>query len=160
LPPDADPKRLSSCWAYVAAQSTGTISPAMYAEFIHPYNERIVGLFGPRRIYYHGCEDLTPKIDIIATLPGLRRFHVSAWTDLATAVAKFERRVVLEAHVNPGKTVMVDGPAEMREDLRRIVAVAADSVADINLADIQTVRGDPSILTTWAKIAQEVTSGL
>jgi hypothetical protein len=160
LPPNADPKRLSSCWAYVAAQSTGTISPAMYAEFIHPYNERIVGLFGPRRIYYHGCEDLTPKIDIIATLPGLRRFHVSAWTDLATAVAKFECRVVLEAHVNPGKTVMVDGSAEMREDLRRIVAVAGDSVVDINLADIQTVRGDPSILTTWASIAQEVTSGL
>jgi hypothetical protein len=159
LPPEESPKRLSSCWAYITAQTTGAISPAMYAEFIHPYNERITGLFGPRRIYYHGCEDLTPKIDIIKTLSGLRRFHVSAWTNLAVAVEKLGNEVVLEAHVAPGKTLMVDDPAAMRADLQRIVEVAGGTVVDINLGDIQTVRGDPSLLTTWATIAQEVVAG-
>lgn len=159
LPPEESSKRLSSCWAYITAQTTGAISPAMYAEFIHPYNERITGLFGPGRIYYHGCEDLTPKIDIIKTLLGLRRFHVSAWTNLAVAVEKLGNEVVLEAHMNPGKTIMVDGPAEMRRDLQRIVDVAGGCIADVNLADIQTVKGNPSILTMWATIAQEVTTG-
>ncbi|MDA8218052.1 MAG: hypothetical protein M0Z94_10605 [Dehalococcoidales bacterium] len=159
LGPDEPADRLRSCWLYVAAQSTGTISPAMYAEFVHPYNERIVGLYGEHRIYYHGCEDLTPKLDIIAQLPGLRRFDVGAWTDLAACVAKFERRVVLEVQVHPGKTILSADPAEMRRDLERIVSIAGDCIIDVNLSDVETVKGDPSILTTWARIAQEVTGG-
>ncbi|MHB1005434.1 MAG: uroporphyrinogen decarboxylase family protein [Chloroflexota bacterium] len=159
LGPDEPYDKLRSSWAYVTAQTTGAISPAMYAEFIHPYNERITGLFGPQRIYYHGCEDLTPKIDIIRNLSGLRRFHVSAWTNLAVAVEKLGNQVVLEAHVAPGKTLMVDSPVEMRQDLRRLVDTTRGVAVDINLADVQTVRHDPSLLTTWAKIAQDVVSG-
>ena len=156
LGPDESPNKLRSCWLYVAAQSTGTISPAMYAEFVQPYNERLVGPYGPARIYYHGCEDLTPKLDIIAKLPGLRRFDVSAWTDLAAAVRKFERRVVLEVQVHPGKTILEEDPAEWRRELERIVATAGDCVADINLSDVQTVKGDKTLLGRWSQMAQEI----
>ena len=156
LPAEESPRLLRSCWAYIAAQATGTISPAMYAEFIHPYNVRMVGLFGPRRIYYHGCEDLTPKLEILASLPGLRRFDVGAWTDLAACVRKFERRVVLEVQVHPGETLLVHGPAEMRKALEGIVAIAGDCIFDINLSDVETVNGNPNILGEWARLAQEV----
>lgn len=159
LGPDEPPNKLSSCWSYITAQAAGSISPAMYAEFIHPYNVRLATLYGPFRDYYHGCEDLTKKIDIIRTLPGLRRFHVSPWTNLAVAVEKLGNEVVLEAHVNPGKTLMVDDPAEMRKDLQRIVDTTQGVAVDINLSDIQTVRHDPTLLTTWASIAQDVVSG-
>ena len=158
LPADQPPTQLRSCWAYIAAQATGTISPAMYREFIHPYNVRMVGLFGPGRIYYHGCEDLTPKLDIIAALPGLRRFDVSAWTDLAACVRKFERRVVLEVQVHPGDTTVVHDTAGMRKALEQIVSVAGDCILDINLSDVETVNATPSVLGTWATIAQEVVS--
>ncbi len=159
LGPDEPPDRLRSCWLYVAAQSTGTISPAMYAEFVQPYNERLVGLYGEWRIYYHGCEDLTPKLDIIAKLPGLRRFDVSAWTDLAACVRKFERRVVLEVQVHPGKTILEEDPAEWRRELRRLVDLAGDCVADLNLADVQTVKGDRTLLGRWAQMARDVAAG-
>ena len=159
LPPEEPPNRLSSCWLYVAAQTTGTISPKMFAEFVHPYNERVVGLFGKQRIYYHGCEDLTPKLDIIATLPGLRRFDVGPWTDLAACVEKFGRSVVLEVQVHPGRTILSADPAEMRKDIRRILDTARDGIFDVNLSDVETVNGDPAILTTWAQIAQEVAAG-
>jgi hypothetical protein len=156
LPPEEAPDRLHSCWAYIAAQATGTISPAMYAEFIHPYNVRMVDLFGPHRIYYHGCEDLTPKLDIVATLPGLRRFDVGAWTDLAACVQKFERRVVLEVQVHPGDTLLVHDPVEMRKALEGIVAIAKDCIFDINLSDVETVNGNRKALGDWTRLAQEV----
>jgi hypothetical protein len=156
LPPEEPPDRLRSCWAYIAAQTTGTISPAMYAEFIHPYNVRMVELFGPQRIYYHGCEDLTPKLDIIATLPGLRRFDVGAWTDLAACVQKFERRVVLEVQVHPGDTLLVHDLADMRKTLERIVSLAGECIFDINLSDVETVNGNPQVLGEWARLAQAV----
>ncbi len=156
LPAEEAPHLLRSCWAYIAAQATGTISPTMYAEFIHPYNVRIVGLFGPHRIYYHGCEDLTPKLEILASLPGLRRFDVGAWTDLAACVRTFERRVVLEVQVHPGETLLVHDPAEMRKAIEGIVAIAGDCILDINLSDVQTVNGNPNVLGEWARLAQEV----
>ena len=156
LPAGESPHLLRSCWAYIAAQATGTISPTMYEEFIHPYNVRMVGLFGPQRIYYHGCEDLTPKPDIIATLPGLRRFDVGAWTDLAACLRKFERRVVFEVQVHPGEILLVHDPAEMRKTLECIVSLAGDCILDINLSDVETVNGNPNILGEWARLAQEV----
>ncbi len=32
--------------------------------------------------------------------------------------------------------------------------IAGDCVIDINLGDVETVRGDPSVLTNWARLAQ------
>jgi len=116
----------------------------------------MVELFGLHRIYYHGCEDLTSKLDIIATLPGLRRFDVGAWTDLAACVKKFERRVVLEVQVHPGDTLLVHDPAEMRKALEHIVAIAGDCIFDINLSDVETVNGNPNALGEWARVAQDI----
>jgi len=157
LSPSQPPDRLKSCWIYITAQTTGTISPAMYAEFIQPYNERIAALFGEGKVYYHGCEDLGPKIDVIRRLPGLRRFHVSPWTNLPNAVEKLSASMVLECHVNPATTTLSLNPDRMRADVRQVIRDADGACYDINLSDIQTVRNDPRILTEWARIAQEET---
>jgi hypothetical protein len=155
--PDGTPtNRLTSSWVYITAQTTGGISPAMYAEFIQPYNERIARLFGEGRVYYHGCEDLSRKIDVIRALPNLRRFHVSPWTDLRVAVEKLGDTMVLETHVNPATTTLSLDEAQMRRELRAITEVAGDRIVDINLSDVQTVGGDHRILTRWAEIAQEL----
>jgi hypothetical protein len=159
LPTGMPINRLSSCWIYVTAQTTGGISPAMYEEFIQPYNERIAELFGTNKAYYHGCEDLGPKLDIIRRLPNLRRFHVSPWTDLRTAAAKFGDTMVLETHVNPATTTLSLNPERMRAEIRTIIDIAGDLCIDINLSDVQTVSGDPRILTEWARIAQAETGG-
>ncbi len=158
LPPDADPHRLSSSWTYVSAQSMCGISPEMYAEFLQPYHSRLAAEMGEQRVYYHGCEDLTAKIPIIRQLPNLRRFHVSAWTDLASAAEQLGREFVLETHVHTADTLAVHTPEQMRQAFERIMADAGDCVFDINMGDIQTVYGDPSVLTRWAQIAQEVTA--
>jgi hypothetical protein len=158
LPAGTPTDRLKSCWIYITAQTTGTISPDMYAEFIQPYNARIAALFGDGKVYYHGCEDLGPKIDVIRTLPGLRRFHVSPWTDLPNAVDKLGNSMVLECHVNPATTTLSLNPGRMRDEIRRVLHDARGACFDINLSDIQTVGGDPRILSEWARIAQEETA--
>jgi hypothetical protein len=158
LPANAPTDRLESCWIYITAQTTGTISPDMYAEFIQPYNEKIASLFGRGKVYYHGCEDLGPKIDVIRRLPGLRRFHVSPWTDLPNAVDKLGDSMVLECHVNPATTTLSLNPQRMRSEIRQVITGAGNACYDINLSDIQTVGGHPRILTEWARIAQEETA--
>jgi hypothetical protein len=158
LPEGADPGHLENSWTYISAQSLCGLSPTMYEEFLQPYHERLASVMGEDRLYYHGCEDLTPKIPIIRKLPNLRRFHISAWTDLESAVNQLGRDFVLETNVHGPDTMAVHTPSDMRAALRRIMDVAGDAVIDINITDVETTFGTPSTLTTWSEIAQEVTA--
>jgi hypothetical protein len=147
--------RLKEVWAYVSAQSAAPLSPRQYEEFIQPYHERVADLFG--KVYYHGCEDLTAKIDTIAGLPNLRRFHVSPWTNLAVAAEKLGRRFIIEKHVHSPNVLFAFTLDQVRGELRQALDVGRDLVMEIHLSDITTVAGDPERLIRWAAIAQEET---
>ncbi len=158
LRPGERSDRLSSCWWYISAQSLAGLSPAMYADFLQPYHERLAAGLADSRVYYHGCEDLGEKIPIIKKLPHLRRFHVSAWTDLAKAVEELGKEYVLEVHMAYGDVLYAPSPAHIQKNLEQIMTIAGDCILDINLGDIETVRGNPDVLANWARIAQEVTA--
>jgi len=155
LPAGADPTRLTSGWMHIGAQSMCGLSPAMYEEFVQPYHDRLAEYAGDHRVYYHGCEDLAAKIPAIRNLPNLRRFHVSPWTDLESAVEQLGSDFVMEVVPHPD-TLSAQTPAEMRAVLERIVEVADGCVFDICLGEIETTYGNPSVLTTWAQVAQDV----
>ena len=155
LPTDEDTHKLKFCWPTVAAQSTVGLSPTMYAEFVQPYHNRLAATLGEDRVYYHGCEDLTKKIPSIRTLPNLRRFHVSPWTDLESTVEQLGTDFVLEVVGHPD-VLHVMTREQMRADLERMMDIAGDYIIDLNLGEIETTFGNPSVLTTWAEVAQEV----
>ena len=67
------------------------------------------------------------------------------------------RDFMLETHIAYADVLYTHTPAQMRAALERIMETAGDCVLDINLGHIETVRGDPSVLTNWARLAQEVT---
>ena len=157
LPAGVGDDRLSSCWWYISAQSLAGLSPAMYADFLQPYHERLSAALADNRVYYHGCEDLSRKIPIIKRLSNLRRFHVSPWTDLETAVEQLRNDFVLEVHMSYADVLFALTGAQIRERLDEIMKIAGGCVIDINLGDIETVKGKPDVLTNWARIAQEVT---
>jgi uroporphyrinogen-III decarboxylase len=155
LPAGSDTNRLAYCWPTIAAQSMCGISPAMYEEFVQPYHARLAAVVSEHRVYYHGCENLTAKIPVIRRLPNLRRFHVSAWTDLGAAANRLGREFVLEVCNHP-ETLAVQSENQMRKDVKKIMEIAGDCIIDINLGEIETVFGNPSVLSTWARVAQEV----
>ncbi len=62
---------------------------------------------------------------------------------------------VLEVVAHPD-TLHVQTESEMRAWLERTMEIAGDSILDLNLGEIETVFGDPSVLVRWAEIAQDV----
>jgi hypothetical protein len=156
--PDLDPTRpcLRHEWAYISAQTSSGLSPGMFAEFVHPYNVRLARYFSNQTVYYHGCEKLDHKLDVLANLPNLRRFHVSPWSSVEAAREKFQGTVVLEVHAHPGRVFFGYSPREMKQEIQRLVSAAEGVPLDMNLSDIHSVNGDPRLLTRWAEAAQEV----
>jgi hypothetical protein len=151
---DGPPDRLSSCWAYVHAQSAASLSPAMYAAFIQPYNAEVASLFG--RVYYHGCEDLSAKCRVIKDLPNLRLFHVSPWTPVEPVVGCFGATVALEVHSHPTNVLFGWDADQTRADLMQRHRAAEGVPHVLKLCDVETVGGHPEKLALWARLAREV----
>jgi hypothetical protein len=158
IPSDFNPARplLRHEWAYISAQTSSGLSPEMYAEFVHPYNVRLARYFSNQTVYYHGCEQLDHKLDVLASLPNLRRFHVSPWSSVEAAREKFQGKVVLEVHAHPGRVFFGYTRREMMEEVERLVFDAQGVPIDINLSDIHSVNDDPRLLTRWAEAIQDV----
>lgn len=146
---------LSDEWAYVSAQSAAGLGPAMFDRFAHRFNRRLAELFTKDTVYFHGCERLDHKLDVLATLPHLRRFHVSPWSSVAAARDKFRGAVVLEVHSHPGKVFFTMSPSDMRREIRSLIDSAQGVPLDLNLSDINSINSQPSTLTAWSSIAQE-----
>jgi len=147
--------RLEDEWAYVSAQTSAGLGPAMYAELVHPYNCRAAELFDDN-VYYHGCEPLDGKFETLRSLPNLRRIHVSPWSSPAVAREVFGRTAVLEIHAHPTEVFFSHTPETMREELRRKLDLAGDCRLDLNLNDIHSINGNPDTLTRWAQTALEL----
>ncbi len=153
-PPPGPMNRLSSSWAYLSAQSSAPLGPAMFAEFVQPYLDRFAGLFW--KVYYHGCEDLGKKAATLKDLPNLMHFHVSPWTDVKEALTHLRgRRLALEVHAHPTNVLFVWGKKDIREEARRRMSEAAEMPFDYVLCDLQTLEGAEGKLELWCDVAME-----
>lgn len=144
---------LADEWAYVSGQTSSGLGPNMYEQFVNVYNCRIAELYGRKTVYYHGCECLDQKLDSIARLPNLRRHHVSPWSSVRKAVAKYQGSVVLEVHVHPTEVVFNASREEMQAEIARLVKEAEGHPMCLNLSDIHSLAGNPATLKYWAEAA-------
>jgi len=142
-------------WTYISAQTSAGLGPDQYAEFVYPYNARLAEFYTEQTVYYHGCECLDRKMEILRDLPNLRRFHVSPWSSVAKAAETFKGSAVLEVHDHPGKTFFLTDKKEMKKPIRDLVDRADGHPMDLNISDIHSFNDDPGLLTQWAECAQE-----
>jgi hypothetical protein len=143
-------------WAYISAQTSSGLGPQAYERFVNVYNCRIAELYTNKTVYYHGCERLDQKLDSIARMPNLRRYHVSPWSSVKLAAKKFQGSVALEVHVHPTEVMFNASREQMRDEISRLVKEAEGHPMCLNLSDIHSLAGNPATLKYWAQEAQEV----
>lgn len=142
-------------WVYLSAQTSAGLGPPQYAKLVQPFTERHARYFTDQTVYYHACECLDHKMDVIAGLSNLRRYHVSPWSNLGLAVEKFQGQMVLEAHDHPGETFFCATKDEMRQRIRSLFEQSQGHPMDVNISDIHSFNDDPALLTQWAQLARE-----
>ena len=148
-----NPNIMKNCWAYVHAQSSGIISPDMYAEFVHPYNVKVAQLVG--KVYYHGCEDLAQKCTTIKDLPNLRLFHISPWTEVEPVIGKLGKEFAYEVHSHPTNVLYTYSKEDITEELKRRNEPAREFAHSIVLADVETAVDHIDKLKYWVASAKE-----
>lgn len=157
--PGFDPAkpRAKDLWTMGMAQIFSSVSPAMHKEFDIDYAVLFYKRFG--LVYYGCCEPLDGKMDIVRTIPNLRKISMSPWVDVERGAAGIGRDFVFSRKPSPaflaGPTWQ---PAAVEEDLRatRDACARHGCPLEFILKDISTVAYQPQNLWEWEKIAMRV----
>ena len=157
--PGYDPARVRAAdlWTFGMAQIFSSVSPAMHEEFeidyVRPWYER----FGLG--YYGCCEPLDRKIDLVRTIPNVRKVSMSPWVNVQRGAEAIARDFVFSRKPSPAlvATDTMDEDA-VRADLAETLDAcrASGSPVELILKDISTVRYEPQRLWRWAQIAREL----
>ena len=142
-------------WGYSTAQIFSGVSPKMHEEFALQYEKRWLEQFG--LTYYGCCEPLHDKIEILKSIPNLRKISVSPWADVEKTVEKTDGKYGLSYKPNPNVFATDEwNPAQVRKDLSEVLDKMRGCVVEVIMKDISTVRYKPQRLWEWCEIAMDL----
>ncbi len=103
------------------------ISPALYEEFVLPYERELAEYFGGID-YWHSCGDCTKLLPLLARISKLRMMDVGPWTKLQPAVELFGKRSgsSIMKRLHPVSEVLMATEEQMRSRLLQVKATCYD----------------------------------
>jgi hypothetical protein len=158
-PDFAGPVRTRDMWGFAESQETVGVSPAMFGEFVFPFQLPILERFGLN--CYGCCEPLDKRWPLVKQIPHLRRVSVSPWANLAQMAEYLGGDYILSLKPNPAYLAMEAFDEErIRADLRRDLHIARNCRVEVIMKDNHTLRNDPRRATRWVQIAREEAEAL
>ena len=148
--------RLKDMWGFCESQETVSVDPALFAEFVLPYQMPILQRFGLN--CYGCCEGLDSRWDYIKHIPNLRRVSVSPWANEAKMAEQLGSDYIWSRKLNPAKLAMADmDTRSVRAELRAAldVATANKCVIELLMKDNNTLGHNPQNVIDWCRIAKE-----
>jgi len=144
---------LRNLWIMANSQEFDQVSPTMWEEFCLNYQKPIFEQFG--LVGYGCCENLTRKIDGVLSIPNLRIFVSSAWTDLEAVIERVGSDYVIMWRQKASDVVFTDDDERLRQDLRGGMRRLRGCYVQIVLRELQTLDGHTDRLHKWTRFAIE-----
>ncbi len=154
---DPQRPRAKDTWTYGMAQIFSEVSPAMHKEFELDYAARWYSRFG--LAYYGCCDPLDTKIDLLRTIPNLRKISMSPWVDVERGAERIAGDFVFSRKPNPVVFITDNWETQVIEDdIRETVDACAryGTPVEIVMKDVSTVLHKPQNLWEWAEIAMSI----
>ena len=144
-------------WGFGLAQLFTSVSPDVTKEFEIPYITKMAKEFGG--IYYGCCDRLDDRLDLIKTIPNLRKVSCSPWSDKRNFAENIGDKLVMSYKPNPAflAAETVDESA-IEKDLRETVELARSLNVNLEmiLKDLSTVQYRPERITRFHEIAMKI----
>jgi len=145
---------LKNCWCAGNSQEFDQVSPAMWEEFCLNYQKPIFKRFG--YVCYGCCENLTHKIDGVLTIPNLRIFVCSAWTDLDVVLNKINKSHCIMWRQKASDVVFAKGKKQLYEQMENGLRKLRGQYYQVVLRELQTLAGNMDRLHVWTATAKEL----
>jgi len=147
--------RTRDLWGSSVSQIFGSVSPEMQAELGLTYEKEWMERFTLN--YYGCCEALEDKIEILSTIPNLRKISLSPWAKIKEASEKIQGRYVASIKPSPcefaRENFSVDGEiAKLRQKLED----SKGCNVEVILKDLISVRLQPQRIWEWVEKAERL----
>jgi len=144
---------VDNLWIGANSQEFDQVSPAMWEEFLLEYQKPILARAGLSA--YGCCENLTHKTAGVLSIPNLRIFVCSAWTDLGKVIEAVGDRYTIMWRQKASEVVFPDDVSGIRAHLDDGMRRLRGCRYQVVLRELQTLAGHPDRLHVWAKLAIE-----
>jgi hypothetical protein len=144
---------LANCVTAGNSQEFDQVSPEMFEEFCLNYQKPIFERFAWS--CYGCCENLTKKIPQVLSIPNLRIFVCSAWTNLTKLLEAVGHSYCIMWRQKATDVVFPDDPETIRRDLLAGAKQLQGHYYQIVLRELQTLRGHMDRLHVWTRYAIE-----
>lgn len=141
-------------WGFAESQETVGISPAMFEEFVLPYQIPLLDKFGLN--CYGCCEGLEHRIGpILRSVPRLRRVSVAPSANQEKMAEALAGRYIYSRKPYPAHVCVNFNEPAIRADLRHTLTVARGQPLEIIMKDTHTVEGQALRIKRWVELARE-----
>ncbi len=129
-------------WGFTESQETVHVSPAMYEEFIFPYEKPIMDRFG--LTCYGCCEPLHGRWHVVRRHHALRRVSCSPWVNVEKMAGYLGDKYIFSLKPNPAALAVpeIDGEA-IRKGLREDLEKTRGCVVELIMKDNHTLAQRP-----------------
>jgi len=151
------PLPLKKVWVHATAQIFGSVSKEMHKEFEFDYIKKVFEQAGYG--HYGCCEPLNGRMDLVRTLPNVRKISCSPWCDMEVIAEEISGDYVSSFKPSPS---YVAGPSMNWEVVENQIKHAVDACQrnntpiEIILKDVSTVNYEPKRLWEWAERAKRI----
>ena len=154
------PVKSVETWGHLNAEDSAEISPAMFREFVLPYQKRLAREFG---LIYYGCCEKASRFweGGIDQIPNVRKVSISPWCDerfmgerLAEKKVIYSRKPMDYLHL--GVRAEFDEEA-FRNCIRQTVQATKGCKAEYIVRDILTIHGNVKKVRRAVEIIREET---
>jgi hypothetical protein len=142
--------RLHNLWADGNSQEFDEVSPRMFEEFLLNYQKPLFQQFGLTQ--YGCCEDLSQKIQQVLTIPNLRTFVCSFWTDLDQVIEAVGTDYCVMWRQSAAEVTLSDNLDKVAQHLDKGLAKLRGHYYQVVLRELQTEGGHPGRLREFARL--------
>ncbi len=150
---DNEPVTFQNLWGMVNSQEFDQVSPAMWEEFCLEYQKPILARYGLTG--YGCCENLTRKIPGVMSIPNLRIFVCSAWSNLDRIMEAVGTEKVIMWRQKASDVVFTRDTADLRAPLEEGLKKMQGFHKQVVLRELQTLCGNMDRLHVWTRLAIE-----
>lgn len=153
--PGPGPVRPANMWGSAESQELAPVSPAMHTEFAFEYERPLLEQFALTG--YGCCEALEDKLDMVFTLPNIRRISISPFADVDKSAERMGNRAIYSWKPQPSHLVGDFDPARLRAyvDHTLDVCSANGCTLEIILKDTHGCDNHPERFDRWSEIARD-----
>lgn len=132
------------------------ISPKTYENFAYPYEKELAEFYPEGIFYFHSCGDITPFLNPISRIRGLRRIHISPATNFQTALREMGRSITYHKRMDPVNDLALCNPETMQSKVEDVLRTGKDAFMELDPGPVMDIPAEK--VKTWVASARKAIS--